>query len=63
MNQLIGQCSNCGGSVTVPKHWSGTVPAVPTCNQCGYIVRGAPVIKTEPLKANPMFIVRMPRER
>ena len=32
---IIGTCSLCGGAVSVPDVWYGTVPAIPTCSSCG----------------------------
>ena len=33
----LGRCSICGGRVTVPTIWSGTIPPTPTCEVCGAI--------------------------
>jgi hypothetical protein len=33
--QILGTCSICGGAVTVPMHWGGTMPPTPTCASCG----------------------------
>lgn len=47
---VLGSCSRCGGSVTVPQAWWATVPPVPTCSQCGAVKRAAsgPIIEMEP---------------
>ncbi len=34
MNLIVGMCSLCGGQVTVPQLWAGTLPPVPTCQRC-----------------------------
>lgn len=34
-HSVVGRCSICGGSVTVPTIWGGVVPPVPTCSSCG----------------------------
>lgn len=31
----IGTCSICGGPVTMPDHWGGNRPPIPTCESCG----------------------------
>lgn len=35
MFHVVGRCSLCGGQVSVPVHWSGVHPPVPTCRSCG----------------------------
>lgn len=41
----LGQCSLCGGDVTVPQVYMSTNPPVPTCDRCGAVKRGdGPVI-------------------
>ena len=42
----IGTCGRCGGRVSVPRVWMGTIPPTPTCESCGAIPREAhgPVI-------------------
>lgn len=35
MNATVGTCSLCGGRVSVPSPWMGTIPPVPTCDSCG----------------------------
>lgn len=34
MDRVVGTCSLCGGPVTLPEFWMGTVPPVPTCASC-----------------------------
>lgn len=47
--QVIGTCSCCGGAVTVPGVWHGTMPPVPTCSRCGARKENEmPVIKMQP---------------
>jgi hypothetical protein len=47
MNTLIGICSQCGGDVTVPTAWCGTLP-VPTCQSCGATAKSArKIVETE----------------
>lgn len=50
MNVSIGTCGNCGGRVSVPDIWHGTVPPTPTCETCGARPRQAhgPVIEMQP---------------
>lgn len=49
MDKEIGQCSLCGGSVTVPSVWCGIKPPVPTCQSCGATARASgPVIPMNP---------------
>jgi hypothetical protein len=45
----IGTCSNCQGPVQTPELWSGDLPPVPTCTQCGATARNpyGPVIQME----------------
>lgn len=49
MNErTIGQCSMCGGRVTLPEYWHGVVPPVPTCQECGAVAKpSGPVIPME----------------
>jgi hypothetical protein len=46
----IGSCSLCGGPVTVPELWGGSVPPVPRCRSCGATARMpfGPVVPMEP---------------
>lgn len=37
MNTTVGTCSICGGRVSVPAVWHGTVPPTPTCESCGAV--------------------------
>lgn len=48
-DQVIGTCSLCGGPVTVPTFWWGTVPPTPTCERCSATQRQSygPVIPME----------------
>lgn len=34
---VIGTCSNCGGSVSVPSVWMGIIPPTPICDGCGAV--------------------------
>ncbi len=34
-NIVVGTCSKCGGTVTIPGVWMGTPPPVPQCYSCG----------------------------
>ena len=47
---IIGTCSSCGGPVGVPSMWGGSIPPVPTCQQCGATKRNSygPVVDMEP---------------
>ncbi len=49
MDRILGTCSRCGGPVTVPAVWNGTIPPTPTCGRCGAVaVSGhGPRIETE----------------
>lgn len=48
MITCIGQCSLCGGRVTVPTVWHGIYPPVPTCESCGATAKASgPVIPME----------------
>jgi len=33
--RVIGDCGSCGGLVTVPMIWHGTIPPEPACQSCG----------------------------
>lgn len=48
----IGTCGLCGGAVTVPDAWCGTIPPIPRCSSCGAQPKAAhgPVIEMEPRK-------------
>lgn len=48
--QVIGSCGRCGGPVTMPMYWGGTVPPVGTCQRCGATAKqsGSPVIDMDP---------------
>ena len=48
--KIIGQCSCCGGKVTVPESWLCIYPPVPTCQSCGATPKQkyGPVIEMEP---------------
>lgn len=35
MNDVIGSCGYCGGNVSIPKNWLGTIPPDATCETCG----------------------------
>ena len=51
MNKIIiGQCSICGGNVSIPEIWHGVNPPVPTCENCGAVKkRNLPIIPMSPL--------------
>lgn len=40
MKRILGECSICGGDVTVPDIFWSVVPPTPTCEKCGAIPRG-----------------------
>lgn len=44
MKKVLGRCSLCGGSVTVPVIWYGIVPPDPTCESCNATAALGPVI-------------------
>ena len=51
--RVVGICSECGGTVTVPTVWYGIYPPSPTCNSCGAtadIKSNLPVIPMKPNK-------------
>lgn len=31
----VGECSICGGRVSILRAWYSTKPAIPTCDSCG----------------------------
>lgn len=41
METVLGECSICGGSVTVPTVWMGISPPTPSCKSCGATARPA----------------------
>jgi hypothetical protein len=47
---IVGTCSLCRGPVGVPSLWSGSIPPVSTCQQCGATKRNnyGPVIDMDP---------------
>ena len=46
---IIGTCSRCGGTVTVPDVWGGVIPPTPTCSACGATAAGhGPIIQMNP---------------
>lgn len=45
MKRIIGECGKCGGDVTVPFYWMGTVPPRPACESCGREVRVGPMLR------------------
>lgn len=47
-HRVVGTCSICGGQVTVPQVWMGTVPPVPTCNKC-YATAAPPELPVLPM--------------
>lgn len=51
----IGACSLCGGPVTTPQMWGGSVPPVPQCRSCGARARMpfGPVVPMEPYRKDP----------
>lgn len=49
MNRVIGECSICGGDVSVPHIWHGIFPPKPTCSRCGAQARSGPVIDMRPV--------------
>lgn len=46
MEKVIGRCSRCGGNVTVPEAWYGTVAPTPQCQSCNGRTK-QPVIEIE----------------
>ena len=49
---IIGTCSRCGGTVTVPDVWGGVIPPTPTCSACGATAAGhGPIIQIKLVKA------------
>lgn len=50
MNKTIGNCSLCGGRVSLPEHWMSVNPPVPCCESCGARPKVQPdaVIEMEP---------------
>jgi hypothetical protein len=57
--QILGTCSICGGAVTVPTHWGGTMPPTPTCMRCGATKKqpNGPVIEMEPRPRHPVRVM------
>lgn len=52
MDKIIGQCSLCGGNVTVPTAWWSTEPPVPHCKKCGAHEKNQlPIIEMELVKS------------
>lgn len=52
---VLGTCSICGGAVTIPKLWYGTIPPVPICSKCGATKKTetyGPVIPMVPNSSN-----------
>ena len=37
--KIVGNCSNCGGSVVQPSDWLGMYAPPPTCEGCGAIAK------------------------
>ena len=56
MDRTIGTCSWCGGRVTVPEHWMGMSPPIPTCENCGAKAKHpwGPAIEMEPPRQKPL---------
>jgi hypothetical protein len=52
--RTIGTCSLCGGAVTVPTVWLGTVSPVPQCETCHATPKKphGPVIEMAPPERN-----------
>jgi hypothetical protein len=47
-DRIIGNCSLCGGAVTVPAIWHGVIPPTPTCSKCGAVAKQrGPTIEME----------------
>lgn len=54
---VIGSCSNCGGSVTVPTAWYGMLPPIPRCQRCGAVAKTClPVVPMTPVPAKPLHV-------
>jgi hypothetical protein len=51
---IIGTCSLCSGSVSVPAVWMGVIPPIPTCDSCGAVPKEkyGKTIEMEPQKPN-----------
>ncbi len=50
-NSIIGQCSECGGIVSVPIVWYSVNRPVPRCERChatANIVKNLPIIPMQP---------------
>lgn len=49
MNITCGECSKCGGRVTIPAAWYGINPPTPSCERCGATAKNpyGKVIETE----------------
>jgi hypothetical protein len=59
--QLLGECSICGGPVTLPTVWAGVIPPTPTCQSCG-AVKAGPVIPMKPGPGKPRIEQIMTRK-
>jgi hypothetical protein len=58
MRTTIGTCSNCGGPITIPTVWHGTVPPIKICENCGAIALEdhGPVMPVKTTTSNSMKI-------
>jgi hypothetical protein len=46
--QVVGRCSLCGGSVTIPTFYHSVVPPTPTCQSCGATKKNTmPIVEME----------------
>lgn len=45
---IVGTCGNCGGMVTIPTVWYGTITPLPTCQSCHATARIGPVLPMNP---------------
>jgi hypothetical protein len=54
-SRTVGTCSICGGRVSVPDHWMGIYPPIPTCDSCGAHMKEphGPVVEMEPREPKP----------
>lgn len=52
MNEVIGQCSICGGDVVQPIHFHSVKTPRPYCERCGAVMKDSrPIVEMEPLPA------------
>ncbi len=62
MKKIIGNCSHCGGPVSVPIHYMSVNPPIPECDSCGAQADNTAHLPTIPMKPRTFAVEHVQRE-